>query len=137
MASPLPASQDDAPQRVRWHTARHLQPLQVVSEVVLDRGQALVHSCGPLEGAGGPEPGGCISGTGPSAVGARLQEEGGGLESCESLSSHLSHPPHAQSRMPAPELPFGALSSSEKLSLVLLGETEGSEQCFSNWISIH
>lgn len=57
MASPLPASQDDAPKRVRWHAARHLQPLQVVSEVVLDRGQALVHSCGPLEGAGGPEPG--------------------------------------------------------------------------------
>lgn len=65
-------------------------------------------------------------------AGARLQEEEGGLESCESLSSHLSHPPHAQSRMPAPELPFGALSSSEKLSLVILGETEGSEQCFSN-----
>lgn len=65
-------------------------------------------------------------------AGARLQGEGGGLESYESLSSHLSHPPHAQSQIPAPGLPFGALSSSEKLSMVILGETEGLEQCFSN-----
>ena len=53
--------------------------------------------------------------------------ERGGLEPCASLSSPLSHPPHAQSRLPAPGLPFRALSSSEKLSLVTLGETEGLE----------
>lgn len=57
MASPLPASQDDALQRVCWHTARHLQPLHVVSEVVLDGGQGLACPRGSLEGTGGPEPG--------------------------------------------------------------------------------
>lgn len=57
MTSPLPAGQDDALQRVCWPSCRHLQPLHVVPEVVLDGGQGLAGPCGPLEGTGGPQPG--------------------------------------------------------------------------------
>lgn len=55
-ASPLPAGQDDALEHVRRPTGRHLQPLHVVPEVVLDGGQGLAHPRGPLEGAGSPQP---------------------------------------------------------------------------------
>lgn len=56
-ASPLPAGQDDALQRVCRPAGRHLQPLHVVPEVVLGGRQGLARPRGPLEGTGGPEPG--------------------------------------------------------------------------------
>lgn len=56
VALPLPAGQDDALQHVCGPAGRHLQPLHIVSEVVLDRGQGLARPCGPLEGTGGPQP---------------------------------------------------------------------------------
>lgn len=67
--SPLPAGQDDALQRVLPPLGRHLQPLQVVPEVVLDGGQGLARPRGPLEGAGGPQPG-------EAALPVLLHEEG-------------------------------------------------------------
>lgn len=53
---PLPARQDDSLESIPWSTACHLQPQLMVSDVMLNRGQSLTSSCGPLEGTGSPQP---------------------------------------------------------------------------------
>lgn len=53
---PLPASQNDSFQSIHWPTDCHLEPLLMVSNMVLYRRQGLTRPCGPLEGTGSPQP---------------------------------------------------------------------------------